>query len=99
VYVDQAKQSYEGQSAHLIQGVLAHLLGGAEALFEADGDGTSITSAERDAVARLGKFRPRPNDSKYARAMRVTDYLSAMTDRFLLRTVDELDELGYFSVS
>ena len=97
VYVDQAKQSYEGQSAHLIQGVLAHLLSGAEALSEAGGDGTSITSAERDAVARLGKFRPRPNDSKYIRLMRVTDYLSAMTDRFLLRTVDELDELGYFS--
>lgn len=97
VYVDHAKQSYEGQSASLLQGVLSHLLEGAEALACAGGDGTDIGAKARDAVARLGKFRPRPNDTPYARVLRVTDYVSAMTDRYLMRLVDELRHLGYFN--
>ncbi|NCV50932.1 MAG: deoxyguanosinetriphosphate triphosphohydrolase [Gammaproteobacteria bacterium] len=96
VYVDLTKQSYEGQSGRLLRGVLAHLIDGAEALAQAGGDGTYISSKARDAVARLGKFRPRPNDSKYQRLMRVTDYVSAMTDRYLIRLVDDLTRLGYF---
>ena len=96
VYVDHAKQSYEGQSAWVISGVLAHLLEGAEALSRAGGDGTDIGPKARDAVARLGKFRPRPNDTPYQRILRVTDYVSAMTDRYLMRLVDDLRHLGYF---
>jgi len=96
VYVDLTKQSYEGQSGRLLRGVLAHLIDGAEALAQAGGDGTYISSKARDAVARLGKFRPRPNDSKYQRLMRVTDHVSAMTDRYLIRLVDDLTRLGYF---
>ena len=69
----------------------------AEALASAGGDGTYISSKARDAVARLGKFRPRPNDSKYQRLMRVTDYVSAMTDRYLIRLVEDLTRLGYFN--
>ena len=96
VYVDLTKQSYEGQSGRLLRGVLSHLIDGVEALAQAGGDGTYISSKARDAVARLGKFRPRPNDTKYARLMRVTDYVSAMTDRYLIRLVDDLTRLGYF---
>lgn len=96
VYVDHAKQSYEGQSAWVISGVLSHLLEGSEALHRAGGDGTDIGSKARDAVARLGKFRPRPSDSNYQRILRVTDYVSAMTDRYLMRLVDDLRLLGYF---
>jgi dGTPase len=96
IYVDLTKQSYEGQSGHLLRGVLAHLIDGAEALAQAGGDGTYISSKARDAVARLGKFRPRPSDSKYQRLMRVTDHVSAMTDRYLIRLVDDLTRLGYF---
>jgi dGTPase len=96
VYVDLTKQSYDGQSGRLLRGVLAHLIDGAEALAQAGGDGTYISSKARDAVARLGKFRPRPNDSKYQRLMRVTDHVSAMTDRYLIRLVDDLTRLGYF---
>ena len=96
VYVDLTKHSYEGQSGHLLRGVLAHLIDGAEALAQAGGDGTYISSKARDAVARLGKFRPRPSDSKYQRLMRVTDHVSAMTDRYLIRLVDDLTRLGYF---
>ncbi len=96
VYVDLTKQSYEGQSGHLLHGLLAHLIDGAEALAQAGGDGTYISSKARDAVARLGKFRPRPSDSKYQRLMRVTDHVSAMTDRYLIRLVDDLTRLGYF---
>ena len=97
VYVDLSKQSYEGRSGRLLRGVLSHLIEGAEALASAGGDGTYISSKARDAVARLGKFRPRPNDSKYQRLMRVTDYVSAMTDRYLIRLVDDLTRLGYFN--
>ena len=75
--------------------MLSHLIDGVEALAQAGGDGTCSSKA-RDAVARLGKFRPRPNDTKYARLMRVTDYVSAMTDRYLIRLVDDLTRLGYF---
>jgi dGTPase len=96
VYVDLTKQSYEGRSGQLLRGVLAHLIDGAEALASAGGDGTDISSKARDAVARLGKFRPRANDSKYQRLIRVTDYVSAMTDRYLIRLVDDLTRLGYF---
>lgn len=96
VYVDQAKQSYEGQSARLLHGVLSHLVDGAEALAASGGDGTSIDSKARDAVARLGKYRPNANDSRYARLMKITDYVSAMTDRYLIRVVDELTRLNYF---
>ena len=96
VYVDQNKQSYSDQSDRLLHGVLTHLLEGVESLHEAHGDGTHISPKARDAVARLGKFRPRPNESKYQRLMRVTDYVSAMTDRFLIRLVDDLTQLGYF---
>ena len=96
VYVDLTKQSYEGQSGRLLRGVLSHLIDGVEALAQAGGDGTHISSKARDAVARLGKFRPRPNDTKYVRLMRVTDYVSAMTDRYLIRLVDDLTRLGYF---
>jgi dGTPase len=96
VYVDLTKQSYEGQSGPLLRGVLAHLIDGAEALAQAGGDGTYISSKARDAVTRLGKFRPRPSDSKYQRLMRVTDHVSAMTDRYLIRLVDDLTRLGYF---
>ncbi|NBS11379.1 MAG: deoxyguanosinetriphosphate triphosphohydrolase [Gammaproteobacteria bacterium] len=97
VYVDQAKQSYEGQSARLLNGVLSHLVEGAEALAAVGGDGTSIDSKARDAVARLGKYRPNANDSRYARLMKITDYVSAMTDRYLIRVVDELTRLNYFA--
>ncbi len=97
VYVDHAKQSYEGQSAVLLNGVLTHLLEGSDALARSGGDGTDIGAKARDAVARLGKFRPRPNDTPYERVLRVTDYVSAMTDRFLMRLVDELRHLGYFT--
>jgi dGTP triphosphohydrolase len=97
VYVDLTKQSYEGRSGRLLRGVLSHLIEGAEALASAGGDGTYISSKARDAVARLGKFGPRPNDSKYQRLMRVTDYVSAMTDRYLIRLVDDLTRLGYFN--
>ncbi|MEC9076957.1 MAG: deoxyguanosinetriphosphate triphosphohydrolase [Pseudomonadota bacterium] len=96
IYVDLTKQSYEGQSSRLLRGVLSHLINGVEALAQAGGDGTHISSKARDAVARLGKFRPRPNDTKYVRLMRVTDYVSAMTDRYLIRLVDDLTRLGYF---
>ena len=96
VYVDLTKQSYEGQSSRLLRGVLSHLIDGVEALAQAGGDGTHISSKARDAVARLGKFRPRLNDTKYVRLMRVTDYVSAMTDRYLIRLVDDLTRLGYF---
>ena len=72
VYVDLTKQSYEGQSGRLLRGVLSHLIDGVEELAQAGGDGTYVSKA-RDAVARLGKFRPRPNDTKYARLIRVTD--------------------------
>ena len=96
IYVDLTKQSYEGQSGHLLRGVLAHLINGAEALAQAGGDGTYISSKARDAVARLRKFRPQPSDSKYQRLMRVTDHVSAMTDRYLIRLVDDLTRLGYF---
>ncbi|MEE2820494.1 MAG: deoxyguanosinetriphosphate triphosphohydrolase [Pseudomonadota bacterium] len=96
VYVDLTKQSYEGQSDRLLRGVLSHVIDGVEALAQTRGDGTYISSKARDAVARLGKFRPRPDDTKYARLMRVTDYVSAMTDRYLIRLVDDLTRLGYF---
>ncbi|MEC8126283.1 MAG: deoxyguanosinetriphosphate triphosphohydrolase [Pseudomonadota bacterium] len=96
VYVDLTKQSHEGQSSHLLRGVLSHLIDGVEALAKAGGNGIYISSKARDAVARLGKFRPRLNDTKYARLMRVTDYVSAMTDRYLIRLVDDLTRLGYF---
>ena len=99
VYVDQTKQSYEGQPAHLLNGVLAHLVEGAEALAAVGGDGTSIDSKARDAVARLGKYRPNANDSRYARLLKITDYVSAMTDRYLIRVVDDLTRLRYFSSS
>ena len=79
-----------------MRGVLSHLLDGVEAFAQAGGDGTHISSKARDAVARLGKFRPRLNDTKYVRLMRVTDYVSAMTDRYLIRLVDDLTRLGYF---
>ncbi len=96
VYVDLTKQSYEGQSGRLLRGVLSHLIDGVEALAQAGGDVTHISSKARDAVTRLGKFRPRLNDTKYVRLMRVTDYVSAMTDRYLIRLVDDLTRLGYF---
>jgi dGTP triphosphohydrolase len=99
VYVDQTKQSYEGQPAHLLNGVLAHLVEGAEALAAVGGDGTSIDSKARDAVARLGKYRPNANDSRYARLLKITDYVSAMTDRYLIRVVDDLTRLHYFPSS
>ena len=53
----------------------------------------------RDAVARLGKYRPNANDSRYARLLKITDYVSAMTDRYLIRVVDDLTRLRYFSSS
>jgi dGTPase len=97
IYVDLTKQSYEGRSGRLLRGVLSHLIEGTEALAGAGGDGTCISSKARDAIARLGKFRPRPNDSKYQRLMRVTDHVSAMTDRYLIRLVEDLTRLGYFN--
>jgi dGTPase len=97
IYVDFTKQSYEGRSGRLLRGVLSHLIEGAEALASAGGDGTYISSKARDAITRLGKFRPRPNDSKYQRLMRVTDHVSAMTDRYLIRLVEDLTRLGYFN--
>ena len=97
VYVDLSKSSYEGQSDPLLRGVLAHFIEGSEALAMAGGDGTNISPKARDALARLGKFRPRPSDSKYHRLMRVTDHVSAMTDRYLVRLVDDLRSLGYYS--
>ena len=96
VYVDLTKQSCEGQGGRLLDTLLSHLIDGVEALANAGGDGTDISPKARDAVERLGKYRPRPNDSKYQRLLRVTDYVSAMTDRYLARLVDDLVRLGYF---
>ena len=99
IYVDLGKPSDEGRYNLLLWGVLAHLIEGSEALAMAGGDGRYITPKARDAVARLGKFRPRPSDSKYNRLLRVTDHVSAMTDRYLIRLVDDLRRLGYFDSS
>jgi dGTPase len=96
VYVDLTKQSCEGQGGRLLDTLLSHLIDGVEALANAGGDWTDISPKARDAVERLGKYRPRPNDSKYQRLLRVTDYVSAMTDRYLTRLVDDLVRLGYF---
>lgn len=97
VYVDHTKVIHEGHSARLLEGVLGHFVEGAEALHGAGGQGTEISARARDAVARLGKFRPRPNDTRYQRVLRITDYVSAMTDRFLIRLVDELVRLDYLA--
>ena len=99
VYVDLGKPSHESPVDPLLWGVLAHFIEGSEALAMAGGDGTSISPKARDAVARLGKFRPRPSDSKYNRLLRVTDHVSAMTDRYLVRLVEDLMRLGYFADS
>ena len=81
----------------LLGGVLSHLIDGAEAFFNSDG-GTNIGSKAYDALTRLGKFRPQPGDSKYQRLLRVTDYVSAMTDRYLIRLADDLKRLNYLDI-
>ncbi len=97
IYVDLTKQSDEGRCDHLLGGVLSHLIDGAEAFFNSDG-GTNIGSKAHDALTRLGKFRPQPGDSKYQRLLRVTDYVSAMTDRYLIRLADDLKRLNYLDI-
>lgn len=99
VYLDDEKKSYEGQSDKLMAGVLTHLIDGVEALHAAAGDSSKIEAKACDAVSRLGKFKPKLTDSKYQRLLRVTDHVSAMTDRYLVRLMDDLVRLHYFDES
>tara|TARA_B100001093_G_scaffold272903_1_gene260802 strand:- start:4528 stop:5892 length:1365 start_codon:yes stop_codon:yes gene_type:complete len=98
IYIDLTKQADEGRCDHLLGGVLSHLITGAEAFSHSDGGRTSINLKAHDAVIRLGKFRPQPEDSKYQRLMRVTDYVSSMTDRYLIRLADDLTRLNYLAI-
>ena len=97
IYVDLNKQSDEGRCDHLLGAVLSHLIDGAEAFSSSDG-GINIGSKAHDALTRLGKFRPQSGDSKYQRLLRVTDYVSAMTDRYLIRLADDLARLDYLDI-
>ncbi len=97
IYVDLTKQSDEGRCDHLLGGVLSHLIDGVEAFSSSNG-GTNVGSKAHDALIRLGKFRPQPGDSKYQRLLRVTDYVSAMTDRYLIRLADDLTRLNYLDI-
>ena len=98
IYVDLTKQSDEDRCDRLLGGVLSHLIYGAEAFSSSVGGGTNVSSKAHDALIRLGKFRPQPEDSKYQRLMRVTDYVSAMTDRYLIRLADDLARLNYLDI-
>ncbi|HBX26029.1 MAG TPA: deoxyguanosinetriphosphate triphosphohydrolase [Gammaproteobacteria bacterium] len=98
IYVDLTKQGDEDRCDRLLGGVLSHLIDGAEALSSSVGGGANVSSKAHDALIRLGKFRPQPEDSKYQRLMRVTDYVSAMTDRYLIRLADDLARLNYLDI-
>ena len=98
IYVDLTKQGDEDRCDRLLGGVLSHLIDGAEAFSSSVGGGANVSSKAHDALIRLGKFRPQPEDSKYQRLMRVTDYVSAMTDRYLIRLADDLARLNYLDI-
>ena len=79
----------------LISLILNHFVRAVTDLKNAKFDGTKISSCSRDGINRLGKFRPNDNMSPYDMLMQIIDCVSSMTDRFLLKTIDELHSLGY----
>lgn len=99
VYVDYNEKTNAVRSGQLLTGVLTHLIDGAEAFYKASGTENKIGAKARDAINRLGKFRPKLEDSKYQRLLKVTDYVSAMTDRYLTRLTTDLKRIGYLDDS
>ena len=82
-------------SERVFEIVLNHFVGAVEEYRNANFDGTKISACARDGIDRLGRFRPQKNTSCYDAFMQIIDCVSGMTDRFILKTIDELSFLNY----